>query len=221
MNTNKMIPNATLLVECLGAIHEGKITYDYFRGSSGIKGVSVADEIIKFLLDVGIGTRSGTTQLTFSSNDRLKTSIIAVALGADILKISQYLSWRDFEKFASEILLKCGFKTLTNVRLTKPRAEIDIVAIKSQLALSIDCKHWTNNSRSGLNIHTRKQIQRTERLLNSPFKFRKVVPLLLTIHPNFQTSYSDRVPVVDINKFRCFVNEVELNVDKIFCLSRD
>ena len=221
MNKNRMIPNTTLLVDCLGAIHEGETTFDYFRGSSGIKGVTVANEIIKFLLDVGIGKRFSTTQLSFSSTDRLKMSIMAVGLGADILKISQYLSWKDFEKFASDILLNCGFKTLTNVRFTKPRAEIDIIAIKSQLALSIDCKHWKNNSRSGLNLHTHKQIQRTARLLNSQFKFRKVVPLLLTIHPNLQSSYSGGVPVVDISKLGCFINEVELNVDKVFCLSKD
>jgi hypothetical protein len=216
-----MIPNGALLVDCLGAIHEGTMTFDYFRGSTGIKGVTVAKEILKFLLERGIGKRSSKTVLSFSSTDRLKASIMAVGLGADIMKISQYLSWKDFEKFASEILLNCGFKTMNNVRFTKPRAEIDIIAIKSELGLSIDCKHWATNSRSGLNVHTRKQIQRTERLLSSPFKFRKIVPLLLTIHPNFQPSYSDLVPVVDINKFRCFVNEVELNVDKVFCISRD
>jgi hypothetical protein len=216
-----MIPNGALLVDCLGAIHEGTMTFDYFRGSAGIKGVTVAKEILKFLLERGIGKRSSKTVLSFSSTDRLKASIMAVGLGADIMKISQYLSWKDFEKFASEILLNCGFKTMNNIRFTKPRAEIDIIAIKYQLGLSIDCKHWATNSRSGLNVHTRKQIQRTERLLSSPFKFRKIVPLLLTIHPNFQPSYSDLVPVVDINKFRCFVNEVELNVDKVFCISRD
>jgi hypothetical protein len=216
-----MIPNGALLVDCLGAIHEGTMTFDYFRGSTGIKGVTVAKEILKFLLERGIGKRSSKTVLSFSSTDRLKASIMAVGLGADIMKISQYLSWKDFEKFASEILLNCGFKTMNNIRFTKPRAEIDIIAIKSELGLSIDCKHWATNSRSGLNVHTRKQIQRTERLVSSPFKFRKIVPLLLTIHPNFQPSYSDLVPVVDINKFRCFVNEVELNVDKVFCISRD
>src|SRR5918994_1645343 len=216
-----MHPNATLLVDCLCAICEGTMTFDGFRELAGIRGVTVANEILKFLLERGIGQRPKRALLTFTSTDRLKTSILAVNLGADILKISQYLSWKDFERFASEILLNCGFQTMNNVRFTKPRAEIDIIAIKSELGLSIDCKHWATNSRSGLNVHTRKQIQRTERLLSSPFKFRKIVPLLLTIHPNFQPSYSDLVPVVDVNKFRCFVNEVELNVDKVFCISSD
>lgn len=197
------------------------MTFDGFRELTGIRGVTVANEILKFLLERGIGKRPKRALLTFTSTDRLKTSILAVNLGADILKISQYLSWKDFERFASEILLNCGFQTMNNVRFTKPRAEIDIVATKSQLCLSVDCKHWANNGRGGLIVHSRKQIQRTERLLSSPFGFRKAVPLLLTIYPNFQPYNSNLVPIVEINKFRCFVNEIEYNIDKVLCISRD
>jgi restriction endonuclease len=216
-----MYPNATLLVSCLSAICEGTLTFDSFRDLAGIRGVTVTNEILKFLLEKGIGKRPGGALLSFSSTDRLKTSILAVSLGADVMKISQFLTWKDFERFASEILLDCGFRTNNNVRFTKPRAEIDIVATKSQLALSIDCKHWANNGRSALIAHSRKQIQRTERLLSSPFGFRNVVPVLLTIYPNFQPCNSNLVPIVDINKFRCFVNEIEYNMDKVLCISRD
>lgn len=216
-----MCPNATLLVDCLCAICEGTMTFDGFRESAGIRGMTVANEILKFLLDRGIGKRLSKALVSFASTDRLKASILAVSLGADVIKISQYLSWKDFERFASEILLNCGFRTLNNVRFTKPRAEIDIVATKSQLGLSIDCKHWANSGRNGLFAHTRKQIQRTERLLSSPIEFRKAVPVLLTIYPNLQPYYSNLVPIVDINKFRGFVNDIEFNMDKVLCISRD
>jgi hypothetical protein len=216
-----MHSNTTLLVDCLCAICEGTMTFDDFRDLAGIRGVTVANEILKFLSERGIGKRPSRALISFTSTDRLKTSILAVKLGADILKISQYLSWKDFEMFASEILLNCGFQTMNNVRFTKPRAEIDIVATKSQLCLSVDCKHWANNGGSALIAHSRKQIQRTERLLSSPFGFRNVVPVLLTIYPNFQPCNSNLVPIVDINKFRCFVNEIEYNMDKVLCISRD
>jgi hypothetical protein len=216
-----MCPNATLLVDCLCAICEGTMTFDDFRELAGIQGVTVANEILKLLLVRGIGKRPSNALLSFSSTDRLKTSILAISLGADILKISQHLSWKDFERFASEILLNCGFRTMNNVRFTKPRAEIDIVATKSQLGLSIDCKHWANNGCRGLIAHSRRQIQRTERLLNSPFEFRTVVPVLLTIYPNSQPCYTNLVPIVDINKFRGFVNEIESNMEKVLCISRD
>ncbi|MGA7368918.1 MAG: restriction endonuclease [Nitrososphaeraceae archaeon] len=216
-----MCPNATLLADCLCAIIEGTMTFDGFRDLAGIRSVVVANEILKFLLERGIGKSPSKALLSFSSTDRLKTSILAVNLGADVMKISQYLSWKDFERFASEILVNCGFRTVNNVRFTQPRAEIDIVATKSQLGLSIDCKHWANNRRSGLLTYTQKQIQRTERLVSGPFEFRKAVPVLLTIYPIHQPYCSNFVPIVDINKFRGFVNEIESNMDKVLCISRD
>jgi hypothetical protein len=216
-----MDPNATLLLDCLNAIFEGTMTLDYFRELGGIRGVTVTNEIINFLLERGIGKRNRRGLLSFSSTDKVKTSILAISSGVDIMKISQFLSWKDFESFASEILLNCGFKTINNVRFTKPRAEIDIVATKSNLCLSIDCKHWANNARSRLFVHTQKQIQRTERLLGSPFEFRIAVPVLLTIYPNFEPYFSNLVPIVDISKFRAFVNEIESNTHDLRIISRD
>jgi Restriction endonuclease len=215
-----MHPNTSLLVDSLCAICEGTVTLDIFRELAGIRGVTVANEITKFLLERGIGMRISKTLLSFSSTDRLKASILAVSLGADIVKISQYLSWKDFERFTSEILLNSGFRTVNNVRFTKPRAEIDIVATRSHLGLSIDCKHWANSGCSGLIAHSKKQIQRTERLLSTPFEFRKVVPVVLTIYPNFPSYDSRLVPIVDICKFRDFVDVIESNMDKVFCMSR-
>lgn len=215
-----MCPNATLLVDCLCAISEGKITFDGFRELAGIRSVIVANEILKFLLESGVGKRHSKTLLSFSATDRLRASIVAVSWGADVMKISKLLSWKDFERFASEILLNSGFHTKNNVRFTKPRAEIDIVATKAQLSLSIDCKHWANNGQTGLLVHTQKQIQRTQRLLGSPFEFRKAVPVLLTIYPVHRPCYSNLVPIVAINKFQGFVNEIEFNLDKVLCISR-
>jgi Holliday junction resolvase-like predicted endonuclease len=196
------------------------MTFDGFRELAGIRSVTVANEILKFLLERGIGKRHSKALLSFSATDRLRASILAVSLGADVLKISKLLSWKDFERFASEILLNSGFRTMNNVRFTKPRAEIDIVATKSQLSLSIDCKHWANNGRTGLLAHTQKQIQRTQRLLRSPFEFSKAVPVLLTIYPIHRPCYANLVPIVDINKFQGFVNEIEFNLDRVLCISR-
>jgi hypothetical protein len=195
------------------------MTFDGFRELAGVRSVTVANEILKFLLDREVGKRHSKALLSFSATDRLRASIVAVSLGADVVKISKLLSWNDFERFASEILINSGFHTLNTVRFTKPRAEIDIVATKSQLSLSIDCKHWANNDQTGLLAHTQKQIQRTQRLLGSPFEFRKAVPVLLTIYPVHRPYYPNLVPIVDINKFQGFVNEIEFNLDKVLCIS--
>lgn len=216
-----MNPNPTLLLNCLRAINEGPITLDLFGELAGIKSVTILNEILGYLLERGIGKRLGIALLSFTSTDRLKASVLAISLGGDVVKISQYLSWKDFERLASEILLNCGYQTLNNIRLVRPRAEIDIVAVKSKLALSIDCKHWARSGSNDLFEHAQKQIQRTKRLLSSPIEFRTVVPVLLTIYPNHQPQNYNLVPVVDINRFRRFVDEIEVHIDQVLCISRD
>lgn len=218
---SRMNPNPTLLLNCLRAINEGPITLDLFMELAGIKSVTILNEILGCLLERGIGKRFGDALLSFTSTDRLKASILAIGLGGDVMKISQYLSWKDFERLASEILVNCGYQTLNNVRFVRPRAEIDIVAVKSKLALSIDCKHWAKNGSFELVRHAQKQIQRTKRLFSSPIEFRTVVPVLLTIYPNHQPQNSNVVPIVDISKFRRFVDEIEIHLDKVLCMSRD
>lgn len=197
------------------------MTLDLFMELAGIKSVTVLNEILGYLLERGIGKHPSNALLSFTSTDRLKASVLAIRLGADVVKISQNLSWRDFESLASEILLNCGYETMNNIRFVRPRAEIDIVAVKSKLALSIDCKHWAKNSSNELFECARKQIQRTERLLSSPFEFRTAVPVLLTIYPNHRPNNYNLVPIVDINKFRRFVDDIEFHVDKVFCINRD
>jgi Holliday junction resolvase-like predicted endonuclease len=197
------------------------MTVDVFMKLSGIKGVTILNEILETLLERGIGKRHSRALISFSSTDRLKASTLAINLGVDVAKISQYLSWRDFEMFASEILIKCGYQTINNIRFVRPRAEIDIVAIKSQLGLSIDCKHWANNGHKRLFEQAQKQILRTERLLSSSLEFRKVVPVLLTMYPSLQPQYSNHVPIVEISKFRCFLDEIESHLDGVLCISRD
>ena len=76
------------------------MTFDGFMELAGIRSVTVANEILKFLLERGVGKRHGMTLLSFSATDRLRASIVAVSLGADVMKISKVLSWKDFERFA-------------------------------------------------------------------------------------------------------------------------
>lgn len=216
-----MDSNPTLLENCIQAISDSTMTLDCFSAETGIMSRTVANELLEFLVEKGIGRRLHGSLISFSSTDRLRASILAIRYGAEIRKVACSLSWKDFERFASEILSSCGFNTTKNVRFTKPRAEIDIVATKLHFALSIDCKHWACTERSRLAIYTEKQIKRTERLLQSSPKLRVIVPMLLAIHPNRKPNDINAVPIVEIDKLRFFVEEIEANLDKVFCLTKD
>ena len=56
--------------------------------------------------------------------------------------LSASLDWREFEALSESVFESFGFATFRNFRLLRPRAEIDILATKDELAFVIDCKHW-------------------------------------------------------------------------------
>jgi Holliday junction resolvase-like predicted endonuclease len=212
--------NVILLANCIQAISGSTMTLDRFRSESGIRSKTVANELLEFLVKRGVGRRLSKSLVSFSSTDRLRASILALRHGVDIQQVANRLSWKDFERFASEILNRSGFNTMNNVRFTKPRAEIDIVASKSYFALAIDCKHWAYNDHSRLSAYARKQIQRTERLLKSSRKLKVIVPVVLTIYPSSIRYDLRTVPIVEIDKLKFFAEEIELNLEKVFCLTK-
>ncbi len=57
-------------------------------------------------------------------------------------EVSRLLSWREFEELTAALLRAGGFRIRRNVFLTKPRAQLDVVAYGDSVVLSIDCKHY-------------------------------------------------------------------------------
>lgn len=61
----------------------------------------------------------------------------------DVEGIASSLSWQDFEGFVAEILRENGFRVSNNVRFkTGGWHEIDIVAVRGDRMLCVDCKRW-------------------------------------------------------------------------------
>ena len=152
-----------MLVKALAAI-EPKTTLEEFQEASGIAVRSVAKSVLDFLASNGIGAITKNT-IEFARSDRLYAAMLALQMGSDIEHTSGRLSWKDFEKLASEVLVSCGYRTQTNVQLTKPRMEIDVVGVSSGFAIAVDCKHWKRSSPSSLAGFSRKQAARADRLL--------------------------------------------------------
>jgi hypothetical protein len=125
---------------------------------------SVAKDVLDFLKDHGIGSESNDI-IMFCEADRLKTGVIVLQMGADIEMISNALSWRDFEALTLKMLHSLGYVTETNIRLTKPHREIDVLGVNSRFAIVVDCKHCKRSNLSLLSMYAKKQVQRTELLL--------------------------------------------------------
>ena len=198
-----------LLVKILAAIEpETTMTLYKFQAASGISSRSVAKSVLDFLAANNIGSISKST-IKFSGSDRLYAAVLALQMSRDIEQISRCLSWKDFEKLASEVLRSFGYRTRTNVRLVKPRMEIDVVGTSTDgFTIAVDCKHWKRSNLSSISIFSQKQAARAERLLKYDRTISQVVPVMLTLHAE-SLSFVGRVPLVPIHRFRSFIIDVK------------
>ncbi len=202
-----------LLVKALAAV-EPKTTLEKFCAVSGIASRSVAKSLLHFLASNNVGTIN-KNEIEFTGSDRLYAAMLALQKGCDIEQVSQHLSWKDFEKLASEILMSFGYRTRTNVQLTKPRMEIDVVGISSAFAIAVDCKHWKRSSLSTMSGFSRKQAARAERLLKGDRRITMAVPVIMTLHTE-SVKVAGGVPVVPVHKFKTFVMDVKGFLPEIY-----
>ncbi len=104
-------------------------------------------------------------RLGCSSDNVAIRGLVACRLGLPVESVSAHMDWRSFEGFCGSILAASGFETRENLVLTKPRMQVDVVAIDYSVVLSIDCKHWAaSGGSSALAVAAVKQLERSKRL---------------------------------------------------------
>ena len=197
---------------------EKVITLEDFQRVCGITSGLVAASVLDYLQANNIGYFSGNT-IKFSASDKIYAALLALRSGGDIEQISTFLSWRDFEKLASELLGSLGYRTKTNVRLTKPIMEIDVIGTGLDgFSLAIDCKHWKRNNLSSMSIFCEKQAARAKRLMEHDKSISQVVPVVLTLHAE-SVRFIHGVPLVPILQFRSFLLDVKGFLPKLYVVS--
>jgi hypothetical protein len=202
-----------LLVKAIAAIVP-ETTLETFQDASGIASRSVAKSVLDFLSSNGIGTIERSA-IRFSGSDRLYAAMLALRMGCDVEQVSGQLSWKHFEKLASQVLGSLGYRTQTNVHLTKPRMEIDVVGVSSCFAIAVDCKHWKRSNLSSIASFSKKQAARAERLLGHDGRISQAVPAIMTLHAE-SVVFAGGVPVVPVHKFRSFVMDVKGFLPEIY-----
>jgi len=189
-------------------------------GGLSVKDFSVvtqtSDETARQILDNfmqnGIGTFQDN-QIHFQDNDKLKTSLLALRMGAPIDEISQILDWKDFEALVSEILELREFDVTRNLTLTKPRMQIDVIGIKAGVAILIDCKHWKRLSYSALETAVNKQIERAKHYVIKE-KVRAALPAIVTLYQE-EVKFINKVPIIPIFQLDSFCDEFYGNLEEM------
>ena len=215
--SNYMYMHPELIARAIAGISSPRTNVDEFMVNSMIFSRSVAKGVLHYLTLKGIGSPSAGA-IAFSPSDRLKTAIMALQMGSDIERVSNTLSWRDFETLTVEVLRTYGYTTHTNVRFTNPRCEIDVIGIESTEALVIDCKHWKRSNISLISSYAKKQKARTELLLQRRRKsITLAIPVILTLHSE-NIHLVSRVPIIPISKFTSFLRDFRCNYKKIYLM---
>ncbi len=176
----------------------------------------LAVKILDNLMQNGIGKYENNL-VYFSENDRLKTSLLAISMRAPVEEISRLLEWHDFESLTAEILEKRDFETNRNVILTKPRRQIDVVGIKSGIAILIDCKHWNKMNKASLQTAVKKQIERTRHFVSRE-KVQAAIPAIVTLYQH-EVKFIDRVPIIPIYQLDAFCEEFYGNMEEFYSYS--
>ena len=144
-------------------------------------------------------------------------AIAAISCGADVFEICKLLSWKDFEILSSEILRFHDYTVYNNYRIRNPTRQIDIVAVKSSIALVVDCKHWKDTSFSSLREAVKKQIERTIRLGDriQIISKKNLYPVIVTfLQSEFRNIH--RVPIVPIQNLNSFLLDFDANNQDFF-----
>ena len=122
------------------------------------------------------------------------------------MTVCKLIDWRDFELFASEIMKFHHYVVYKNYRIKNPTRQIDVVGIRLQNALVVDCKHWKRNSYTEMVGAVNKQKERGSMFMekNGSFGIEYSYPIIITFLP-YEFRYVDQLPIVSINSFNSFL----------------
>jgi hypothetical protein len=137
------------------------------------------------------------------------TALDLIASGVPEEEAACSLTWKDFEEFCAQLLRASGYAVRENVYLSRPRAQIDIVATGPLFVINLDCKHWKRApSRSALEGFALAQLRRSRLLrrnLNDP---RPIISVILSFSES-AGSFVQGAAVVPLRTFRNFLETVE------------
>jgi Holliday junction resolvase-like predicted endonuclease len=166
-----------------------------------------------------------------SFDQRIQLAVYGIQEGIDIERICEVLGWREFEDIVILILEHNDFKTVKHYRFKSlvRRYEIDILAYRGSLILSIDCKHWKRSWQKAATIKMiNAQVERTHALIQSFSNVKKlfqitnlrnigIIPLIVTLSEMPKKIYK-KVPAVPIFHFQNFLDEMNIHIEQLMIL---
>lgn len=194
------------------------LTLDEFQELCDITSRITTRELVEYLVNQGIGHMSDGSVM-FSGKDKLDTILLAIRNGCDPERLSKKIQWKDFELFTSQLIELVGYPFERNVVLTNPRIQIDVIGFYHKIALLIDCKHWMKIQGFDIAKFSSNQIRRAEIFLDKRKDIESAIPIIVTLYEH-NCNFFDRVPIVSISKFKEFLQNFPLYLDRLHLIEK-
>lgn len=190
-----------------------------------------AINVLRKLRRLGISlspTLDGRFRVT--AETRLRLAFLALRGTATVFEVSRYLDWREFETLVAHVFEENDFITYLNYRFTHKtqRNEIDIIAIKTSLAIAADAKHYSTTGRGSIKQAIAAQKKRAERLAQHITEDPKciltregiteIIPIIITWLEE-RIRIHDTIAIVPIFKLNQFLISLDLYLNQLFHVS--
>jgi hypothetical protein len=170
-------------------------------------------ELLRFLSSKGIGNLSDT-KISFSSTDKMKLLLLALDLVFDQSLLFLNLNCKVFDNFVTIIVHEMIYVCMTDIHLTMPRIQIDVVATLEGMALIIDCKHWRNMAASKMVECANQQYVRTKIYVEKNRNIDCGLPVIITLNEVSQP-FVNKIPFVPISRLGSFLKDYDLYRDQL------
>ncbi len=138
---------------------------------------------------------------------------IRSGLSADL--VARSLDWRDFERFCAALLRARGFTVRENLILTKPRAQVDILARCPSMALLIDCKHWARGRGPSAMSKVAKAQAARAGLVRKRMGWVEPLAVVILALTDEQTRFTEGAAVVPVHTLGDFLSNLPLYAEHL------
>jgi len=163
-----------------------------------------------------VALRAAASDLGLGEGSLLSPVCAAYALlklDFQVEQVSTLLSWQEFEQLAALLFRAAGFQVRANLVLTKPRAQIDVVAFGESSVLSVDCKHYRREQgQSALEKAALAQLRRSSLLRRKSNDSRPIGSVILSMSEP-DGKFVKGVAVVPVRTLRSFLNSLDTYMD--------
>lgn len=227
-----MVVERELLISLLKLTKDGAVLIEDVNKDYRIAS-DIARKLLEKLQNEDLLNLQGAT-VKVTSDNRLRLAVKAVSLGADVERVSAFLSWQEFEDIAAIALERNSYAVVKNVRFKRAgrKWEMDIVGCKKPLVVCIDCKHWGHGlSPSALKRIIEAQVERARALAESlpnvsleiecaKWNKAKFIPVVLSLTQG-RFKFYDRVPIVPVLQLQDFLSQLPAYTESLKYFSKE